>query len=103
MLGQLLAGLAVAERAVALLGHPPPRAQVDLVDRQPLLEGLASPRGHPALVAPAVVVTVGPPGADVEVLTAATTEAVAGGTSAARASGSARSTSRPAASTSSNL
>src|SRR5690606_19177756 len=47
--------LAVGERTVAVLGHPHPRAQVDLVDRDRRIRGVpAATLPHPLVVAPLV-------------------------------------------------
>jgi hypothetical protein len=51
--------LAIAERAVVLLGHAHPRPEVDLVERQRRAQRVALfARPHPLLVAPLVVVEV---------------------------------------------
>ena len=50
---ELVGELAVAEEAVAVLDLPLPRAQVNLVDRDRLVEALPlGPRGEPLLVVP---------------------------------------------------
>ncbi len=57
---QRLAQLPVGEEPVALLGDAPPRAQVDLVDRDGRVERVpARPLGHPAAVAPGMPVERG--------------------------------------------
>ena len=56
VLGQERRDLAVAERAVARLRQPPPRAEVHLVDRERCLERVPlAPHRHPGRVAPLVL------------------------------------------------
>ena len=81
VLGQQWRDLAVAQRAIAVVGHAAPGSQVHLVDRDRRVEGAArAPGGHPVRVAPA------------RTARSHTTEAVRGGVSAQNATGSALST-----------
>jgi hypothetical protein len=48
--------LAIRKRPISLLGDPPPRAEVELVDRDRRIERAARPPvAHPRLIAPSVV------------------------------------------------